>query len=321
MHVAIVGAGALGRVYGVRLRLHGDAGVTLVVRPGHLEDRGAIRIERIDGENEVDTWEEPALATRVPDGADVVLVAVRAEQLDSSLDGLLGTTGPPIVVLTPMMPGDSSRLVARYGGRLRAAMVGVVAYTIRRTSPGNAAGVSRYWLPRSATTLIDDTSEDSEAIGGASAMRDLVHALVTAGFRTRLESHVLDSNLATTVAIAPAAMGIDAAGSIDALLADRALRDLTVAAIKEGLALSGKVGKGASWLGYLTPFVGTTMLRIGASLGKSQAPEAFAYVEEHFGRKLHAQNVAMGRALVDLAKSRHTSSRAIESLLERLTNS
>jgi ketopantoate reductase len=307
VHVAIVGAGALGRVYGVRLAQRGGATVTLVVRPERARQRQPIRIEHIDGDGEVDTWSEPALAATVPEGADVVLVAVRTDQLDGSLDAILDRSNALIVVLAPMMPADASRLGARYASRLRAAMVGVVAYV-------NAAGTCRYWLPRSATTLIDDG-------GGAAATpaaEDLAKALVLAGIRTRIEPRVQESNLATTVAIVPAAMGIDAAGSIDALLADKKLRDLTVAAVKEGLALSGKLGTGASWLGYVTPFVGTTMLRVGVSLGRSASPEAFAYVEEHFGRKLHAQNVAMGREVIELARSKGVGCEAMEGLLRRL---
>jgi ketopantoate reductase len=306
VHVAIVGAGALGRVFGVRLSQRGGATVTLVVRPREAQRRHPIRIEHIDGDGAIDTWSEPALAAAVPEGADVVLVAVRTDQLDASLDALLDRSQALVVVLAPMMPADATRLGARYGARLRPAMVGVVAYV-------NPAGSCRYWLPRSATTLIDD--------GGAAktpAAEDLAKALVTAGIRTKIEPHVQESNLATTVAIVPAAMGIDAAGSIDALLADKKLRDLTVAAVKEGLALSAKLGTSASWLGYVTPFVGTTMLRVGVSLGRSASPEAFAYVEEHFGRKLHAQNVAMGREVIELAKSRGLRCEAMEVLLGRL---
>jgi 2-dehydropantoate 2-reductase len=305
VHVAIVGAGALGQVFGVRLASRGGAEVTFVVR----SDRRAraMRIERIDAGQEQDTLESPRFATAIPSGADVVLVAVREEQLDASIDVLLDASSALVVVLTPMMPKDSQRLLARHGTRLRPAMVGVVAYL-------NDEGSCRYWLPRSAPTRIDSTS------GFTPALRELAGCLGTAGIDTRLEPHVNESNLATTVAIVPAAMGIDAAGSIDALLEDRALRDLVIAAIKEGLALSGRIGKGASWLALLTPFIGKTMLKVGVSLGKSRSPEAFTYVQEHFGRKLHAQNLTMGRAVIELAKSKGTPSAALEELLARLVN-
>jgi ribosomal protein L31E len=54
------------------------------------------------------------------------------------------------------------------------------------------------------------------------------------------------------------------------------------------------------------------------ALARARAPEAVAYVEQHFGRKLHAQNVAMGTRIVELAKQKGTRRSAIEHLLERL---
>jgi hypothetical protein len=264
-----------------------------------------MRIERVDGDGAVDTLDAPSFTTAIPADADVILVAVRGEQLDASLDSLVDMSAAPIVVLTPMMPEDASRLAARYGARLRAAMVGVVAYD-------NGVGACRYWLPKSATTLIDSTS------GFLPVLRELVVALVEAGIDARLEPHVNDANLATTVAIVPASMGIDAAGSLDALLRDSAVRDLTLGAVKEGLALSARVGTGASWLGFLTPFIGPRMLRVGVSLGRARSPEAFAYVESHFGRKLHAQNLRMGKAVIELAKAKGTPHAALEGLLGRL---
>jgi 2-dehydropantoate 2-reductase len=305
MHVAILGAGAVARVYAVKLATRRAARVTLVVRPTRAADAAPIRIEQVDGARDVETWSAPVLATRVPEDADVVVVTVRAEQLDASIDALLGSPAVPIVVLTPMMPGDASRLGLLYGARLCAAMVGVVAYV-------NDAGACRYWLPMGVTTLLDELEPP------APATFELAAALVACGVRARVERDVQASNLATTVAIVPAAMGIDAAGSIGALLDDRALSTLALAAVKEGIALSGRLGKGAAWMGYLTPFVGKTMVRIGASLGQSRAPEAYAYVESHFGRKLHAQNVAMGREVVALAQRTGVPCPAMEELLGRL---
>jgi hypothetical protein len=44
-----------------------------------------------------------------------------------------------------------------------------------------------------------------------------------------------------------------------------------------------------------------TTLRFGVAVARKRYPEAFAYVEDHFGRKLHAQNLVMAKAMVDLA--------------------
>src|SRR5262249_22526099 len=87
----------------------------------------------------------------------------------------------------------------------------------------------------------------------------------------------------------------------------------------EGHELALKIGKAASWASLLLKFVTRTTLKIGVGLAKQKSPEAIFYVDEHFGRKLHAQNVAMARAIVDLAKSKGTPRDALEELAERLT--
>jgi hypothetical protein len=314
VHIAIIGAGALGRVYGARLSERATCDVTLVVRPGRVRQE-PVRIERIDGDRAVDTWSPSVMASAVPKDADVVLVAVRAEQLDASLDRLLEATSAPIAVLTPMMPQDFERLNALYGLRLRAAMAGAVAYV-------NESGACRYWLPRMAATLIDQlVPKPARAPPGTDespAFVDLVRTLVASGMSARLELGVHELNPATTVSIVPAAMGIDAAGGIDPLLGDPALLRLTLDAIQEGLTLAARIGKTASWIAYFMPFVGKRMLRVGASIAKSRAPEALRYVDLHFGRKLHAQNVAMAHSVLDLAKTKGTPSDAISTLLSRL---
>jgi hypothetical protein len=307
MNVAIVGAGALGRVYAVTLAERAKIGVTLVVRPGREKSVGPVRIERVDADHAVETWQEPVTSSSVPPDADAVLVTVRAEQLDASLDRLLEGTSAPVVVLTPMMPDDFERLSARYGARVRAGMAGAVAYV-------NDAGACRYWLPRMAATLVDQAKGEPES----TALVELVHALASAGMSARFELGVHELNPATTVSITPAAMGLDAAGGIDPLLDDSELLRLTLDAIAEGVELGKRIGKSAGWLSLLMPFVGKRMLRVGVSLARKRWPESLSYVEVHFGRKLHAQNVAMGKAIVELAKKKRTSHDALESLLAKL---
>jgi 2-dehydropantoate 2-reductase len=306
VHVAIVGAGALGRVYGVRLALRAASGVTLVVRAEHAVDALPLRIARVDGDRAEEVWERPVRSTAVPADADVVLVAVRVEQLDASLDVLLDAAPTvPVVVLTPMMPIDFVRLSQRHARRIFSAMPGVVAYV-------DVEGACRYWLPRVAATLIDEPTPANVAL------LELVTGLTVAGIPARLELAVHETNPATTVAFIPLAMGIDVAGSIDALVADGALRDLAVRGAREGLELSRRIGEAAAWAGALARFTGPTSLRIGVAIAKSRYPEALAYVESHFGRKLHAQNLVMAKAMVDLARAKHTPHDALDVLLERL---
>jgi Ketopantoate reductase PanE/ApbA len=303
MHVAIVGMGALGRVYGVRLALRAGTGVTFVVRPG----RGPVplRIQRIDGDALAEELRTPSVETRIPKQTDVVLVCVRAEQLDDSLDALMAAAPDiPIVMLTPLLPHDFERLTRVHGPRVRAGMPGVVAYM--------KGDICRYWLPKVAPTLIDAAKPVPHAA------EELARALSSAGFAGRLELGVHETNPATTVSFIPLAMGIDAAGGIDALLGDRALLKTTLDAVSEGLALAGRIGRTPAWIDMLARFAGPMSLKIGIGLAKSRAPEALAYVEEHFGRKLHAQNVAMARSIVALADEKGTGAVALRALLGRL---
>ena len=50
MHIAIIGAGALGAVYGVRLALVAKQDVTFVVRAARAQQNAPLEIQRIDGD-------------------------------------------------------------------------------------------------------------------------------------------------------------------------------------------------------------------------------------------------------------------------------
>jgi 2-dehydropantoate 2-reductase len=303
VHVAVVGAGALGRVYGARLQVYAGATVTYVVR---TMSRAPFVLERVDERDDAIRIDAPARATEIPGDADVLVVCVRAEQTDARLLALARQSEAPIVVVTPMMPSDYARLRAELGTRLVAAMPSAVAY-VRHDD------VVRYWLPRVAHTLVDESGPVDEAT------RELVHLLERAGFQPRLELGVHESNPATTVTFLPLMMALDAGHGVERLLGDDALVDLAIRAAGEGHELARKIGKAAPWAALLLKFVTKTTLKLGVGLAKQKSPEAIFYVEEHFGRKLHAQNIAMARAIVELAKSKGTPHAALEELAERLT--
>jgi len=306
MHAAVVGAGALGCVYGARLAAKADVGVTFVVRQPRLKTSGAMLLERVDERDDVIALKAPEYATEVPAHADVVLVCVRGEQLDDALAALL-LRGPdvPAVVLTPMMPGDYARMRAALGERVVAAMPGVVAY-LREDR------VVRYWLPRMAPTLLDERK------GGPAIVRELATTLTRAGIHSRMEMGVHESNPATTVTFAPLTMALDAGGGVEGLLADAELTKLALRAAEEGAELGRCIGAVASWASILTRFLGRTTLRVGVRLAKLQSPEAVHYVDEHFGHKLHAQNAAMATAMIALAVEKGTRHEALVLLRDRL---
>jgi len=300
LHVCIVGAGALGNVYGARLARRAGCEVSVVARaPG---PPAQVRLEKVD-DGDILLWTAPARVTSPPEGTDVILAFVRYEQL-AALPGRVGGGNTPVVVLTPMMPRDHAELSAALPGRVVTGMPSVVSYR-------NGAGAIRYWLPRSATTLVE-----RRQVSGAEA--ELVKRLERAEIRARLEPGVLERNVATTVSFIPLAMALDAARSLDALLADHALVDLAFAATREGRALGQVIGKAEAWAGALLRFVGPRTLRMGIGLARSRAPEAVAYAEQHFGHKLHAQNVAMAEQMVELAREKGTPHEHLTELLLRL---
>jgi hypothetical protein len=250
-------------------------------------------------------WEVPARVTTAPADADVMLAFVRYEQLDT-LPERVAASSAPVVVMTPMLLADHARLSAALPGRVVTGMPSVVSYL-------NDAGAIRYWLPEVATTFVEQRPGAS-----AGAEVDLVKRLTRAEIRAKLATDVLTRNVATTVSFIPLAMALDAAGSIEALLDDHALLHLAFDAADEGRELGRAVGKAEAWASTLLRFVGPLTLKVGIGLARSRAPEAVAYVEQHFGRKLHAQNVVMARRIVDLAEDRGTPHEALRKLLERL---
>jgi 2-dehydropantoate 2-reductase len=289
-------------VYGARLEVYAGATVTYVVR---TIVEGPFVLERVDERDDAIRLDAPTRATAIPKDADVALVCVRAEQMDARLVGLARESEAPLVMLTPMMPADYERLRAELGARLVAAMPSAVAY-VRHDD------VVRYWLPRVAHTLLD------EAPPACDATRELVAMLERAGFRPKFELGVHESNPATTVTFVPLMMALDVGHGVERLLADDALVELAIRAAGEGHELAQRIGKAAPWSSLLWKFVTKTTLRIGVGLAKQRSPEAVFYVEEHFGRKLHAQNVAMASAIVELAKAKGTPHAALEELADRL---
>ncbi|HEX8796307.1 MAG TPA: 2-dehydropantoate 2-reductase N-terminal domain-containing protein [Polyangiaceae bacterium] len=300
MHVCIVGAGALGSVYGARLARFGGCEVSVVARSAAPAVRE--RLERVE-DGEALAWDVPPRTTEAPRQADVILAFVRYEQL-STLPPRVAASEAPVVVMTPMMPQDHAELAAAIPGRVLTGMPSVVSYR-------NDAGAIRYWLPRLATTFVE--SREPPAMES-----ELVARLERAEMRAKLAPNVLERNVATTVSFIPIAMALDVAGSVDALLGNDALLALALDAAAEGRELGKTVGKAEAWASMLLKFVGPRTLKMGVGLARSRAPEAVLYAEEHFGRKLHAQNVAMAGRMLDLARDKGVSAPALAELHARL---
>src|SRR5258708_352879 len=114
MHVALVGAGALGSTYAARLAALRDCDFSIVASVPLPS--APIRIERVDDGDTME-WRRPAGVRVVPPDADLVMVCVRYEQLDSVAKSV-GSGSAPVVVMTPILPRDHARLNAALPARI-----------------------------------------------------------------------------------------------------------------------------------------------------------------------------------------------------------
>lgn len=300
MHVTIVGAGALGRIYGVRLAALGEQ-VSFVVREARLAETAPFVIERVHADRRRDVIDRPDRVAAVPAKTAAVIVAVRFDQLEgegSVIDVLRGAPPAPIVLLTPLLPKQRAALEQAIGRKVVPGMPSVSGYLDDRD-------VVRYWLPRVAATLLDEPAGQSpDEIRMRAAVEELARRIDKAGVPAHLARDVAALNVATTVAFFPLIAAIDAGDGIDGVLADKELVASVLDAAKECEALAHELGKVASWAHLLMRFVGPYTLKPGVTLARTVAPEAVKFVEAHFGPKLHAQHLAMGDTILALGRER-----------------
>ncbi len=304
MHVAILGAGALGVLYGVRLAVRAREDVTFVVRPSRVEETRPFVLEAVRG-GARETIEAPRRAAVVPGDADVVLLAVGTEDLEGVREAL-GASEAPIVVLTPMMPEDWRKVRSAFGDRVLAAMPGVVSYV-------REDGVVRAWFPP-RPTLVDEPRAGS----AAAPVHTLVRSLREAGLPVDLQLGVHETNPATTVGFIGIAMAIALAGSVAALVDDDELLALAVRSAHEGREIGLRIGRADPLAALGAAFVTPLALRLFFAVLRRASPEAIFYAEEHFGRKLQRQHVVMAREIADLAVAKGAPSGAYAELARRL---
>ena len=292
MHVAIVGAGALGSVYGAFLARREGVTVSFVVRPSRIAESAPIRVQRAgrDASAAVDSFAADRVST-IPGDADVVLVAVGTEDLDA-MTALLGGSEIPIIVLTPMMPREWNAMRGAFGSRVLAAMPNVVSYA-------NDDGVVRYWLAPAPTRIDEPRAGDHGVV-----VRALVQELEAAGLTTHLELGVHETNPASTVCFIPLGMAVVLSGGTAALPDDPELLELVRRCCREGVAMSRRIGRPEP-LVTLAPLVATPLvLKVLVSYLRRREPEVVAYIDRHFGHKLVQQHRDMAHAIVSLAASR-----------------
>jgi ketopantoate reductase len=316
MHVTVLGAGALGRVYGLRLRASGND-ITFVVRSGAAAEDHPFVIEQVNGSRRHDALDRPSRATQVPAHTGVVLVMVRFDQIsgvhsdpdpDDLTRVLRAAPRVPIIVLTPLLPAQHARLEATAARKVVPAMPGIAGYFDDR-------GTVRYWIPGLASTLIEDPGTSGAHASIRPTLEDLARKLTVAGLPARIERDVAGCNAASTTAFFPLIAAIDAGGGVDGALGDKALLETVLDASKESDALARRLGKMASWSYLLMKFVGPFTLKPGVALARRLFPETVQFVERQFGSKLHDQHLAMGDAILQLGRDRGVEMPALSRLM------
>lgn len=298
MRIAIVGAGALGRVYGVRLALAGEE-VRFVVRPSRAASPEPFIVEQVNGERERHVLDHPNLVTGVPADSEVIVVAVHVDQVmgaEAGKDGakvvelLAAAPNVPVVTLVPLFPAQLAALAAATKKTIVVGMPGVSGYIDER-------GTLRYWVPKAAVTFLDMRAQRTAA-------EELARKLTRLHIPTQLEREVGALNAGTTIAFFPFTAALGIAGSVDAVLGNKELVHAVIDAARECEALAKKVGRVASWAQILSRFIGPFTLKPGVALARRIAPESVKFVETHFGAKLAGQRAVMGAAILEMGRER-----------------
>jgi 2-dehydropantoate 2-reductase len=227
VRVLIAGAGVIGTVYGAHLACAGHA-VSVLSHPPRTEEvaRNGLMVHDV-----LDGSRAQAAVSVVPDAAggrfDLVLVAVRSDQLSTAAARLTGLAGSPAVVSFGNNPGG------------RAAITGLAAGEIRLGFPG-IGGVLR----DGAAEYVRIRQQPTALQAGAGPRLDvLARALGERGFAVQRVAD-MDGWLAYHAAfVACVAAALHRCGTDPGrLAADRKVLSLMCAAVTEAFAALRRVG-------------------------------------------------------------------------------
>jgi ketopantoate reductase len=307
--VLVVGAGAVGQVYGHALA-KGGARVTYLVKPKHADEarRGFVLYPLNRGRTPV-RWNDYAVVTEPEAGHDVVLltIASNALRVPGFVEGLAARIGGATVVT--LQPAIEDRdLVARHvpEERIVVGMIGLMAYFA--PLPGEELpepGVA-YWVPPlGACPLAGPRAEPVARVlraGGlpAKVQRDVVRARAFGG--AVLETFVT---------------ALEAAGwDRRALVRDRELVALACRGAREAASVVERstAAKRPAALAALCPFV--ARLGLGA-LGRLAPFDVATFFRVHYA-KIAEQRRVLAAAERDRARELGVPTPALEALQARL---
>src|SRR5450755_3766513 len=295
MKMLIVGAGVIGTVYGAHLAAAGievsvlsHGARTDEVARGGLSARDVLRGERVDAETDV-----------VPDASgeyDIVLVAVRRDQLAPACAGLSVLAGKPAVVFFGNNPAGQAAITADIPGDVYLGFPGVGGVM--------TSGTAEYVLIRQQPTALPETSDPRLAA--------LESALSGRGFAVQRVAD-MDGWLAYHAAfVACVAAALYRCGTDPVRLAgDRRTLGLMCQAITEafdGLRAGGTTGLPRNLAVLHSPLLRPVAIRYWARTMRSPMGElCFAAHARHAESEM--------RALGDDIAARLTGSPALDKLL------
>jgi hypothetical protein len=294
--ITVVGAGATGRVFAAHLV---SVGADVSVLSRHAPP-AASGVERADGSGRM-LADAAHAHSGFAAGSDAALACVPAEAVSDDLLTGLDKLRAPIVFMMPLLPESWHRIRERLGARAVAAIPGVTGYV-------RSDGVVRYWLPRSAPTVIDADA----------GLGELATLLDASGVHTRPEREVSATNQAVTATFLPLVMALAASGSTHAALANPMLLGEATDATGEAQRLAAELGHPPGWVSLLTKFVGPRMLKLGLGLAERVSPESVDYADAQFARARLGTARWLGAELIRVAEARGFDAGAMRTLHARL---
>jgi ketopantoate reductase len=269
-----------------------------------MADRSAYVVEPLNGRRAALTLPQPQRVVRIPEDASLLLLAVRREQMDERLQGLLQDAPTvPLIALTPLLPESETRLAGLIQGPCLVALPTVAARTDGERT--------QFFIPPFAKTLIESE------LGQPEIVQQLVDTLNRAKLPCAWSRGVRRRNPATTIAFYPLTLGLSLAGSMDRFTRDGEVYPLTRKAVREALALAARIGPVTPPLRLALRFANATLLRLAMRTARLLAPAVTELLEEHFAVKLVAQHRVLGEEILELARQHGTHMPALASLLER----
>jgi len=226
VNILVFGAGVIGTIYASKLRQAGNS-VTVLARGARLDDirRHGLTLESVPDRRRSECRVEVTEGLSPRDRYDLILVAVRRDQLDASMASLAANSTVPTMLFMLNNPLGTSRLVEALGkGRVVLGFPGV---------GGSKEGPVVHYA-----TISQQPTTIGEVDGRRTPrLEELVDVLRASQLPTRVERH-MDAWLKAHAFFVTAVCGAiyQAGGDCRRLSLDNAALALLVAAVSEGFA-------------------------------------------------------------------------------------